>query len=388
MISGNAFTKFVKTDPRDRLEIEIGDTHQSDFLPQFKIKRWDNEVNASFRLLDNEPKQLVTEGEKIKLIGPKKEVHFYELPPSEELKEGGYEFEIILKEKPTTNKIEFSIETKGLDFFYQPELTQEDKAMGETQPENAIGSYAVYHKTKGGLNESGGKEYKVGKAGHIFRPKITDANGDWAWEELKIDIEKGILSVTIPQEFLDQAVYPIYSKGVNFGYETKGTTGTGNIKSDGYAYGSVFSPISTGNLDSMSVYIYNTTSTQDNKFCFYDASYNLMDFHNAVDYGICDAYITKTLDDGDLVTSGLDYWLVVSKGSLVTGTAAIYFDVGDAGQASADSLGNYATMPEDPWTPDFDKWAARKYSIYATYTPTPTGIASMRQLIGVGQGTR
>ncbi|KKL52074.1 hypothetical protein LCGC14_2289150 [marine sediment metagenome] len=74
-IANNTYTQVAKADPKDRLEIEIGDSKQPDFYPQVKIQRWDNEVNASFRLLDNEPKQLTTEGDTIKLIGAPKEVH-------------------------------------------------------------------------------------------------------------------------------------------------------------------------------------------------------------------------------------------------------------------------------------------------------------------------
>ena len=86
----NSYKLVPKDDPTDRLEVEIGDSKQPDFKPQVKIMRWDNEVNASFRLLDDEPKQLTTEGEKIKLIGAKKEVHLYDIAPCEEHPEGDY----------------------------------------------------------------------------------------------------------------------------------------------------------------------------------------------------------------------------------------------------------------------------------------------------------
>ena len=47
----NAYHKVVNPDWQDILEVELGDVKQLDkFYPQLKIKRWDNEVNASFRL--------------------------------------------------------------------------------------------------------------------------------------------------------------------------------------------------------------------------------------------------------------------------------------------------------------------------------------------------
>jgi len=222
----NALKATPKDDPKDRIEIELGDSKDpSTFQPQFKLMRWDNEVNASFRLVDSEPKTLVTEGDKVKLIGDKKEVHLYELPVSEELKEGGFEFEIVLKEKPLTNKIEFSIETKELDFRYQSELTKKQVDAGDLRPENVVRSYAVYHKTRGGMDFSGGKSYKAGKAFHIYRPRIEDAEGSWVWGEL--NIENNLLTVTIPQEFLDNAVYPIrHAAGLLFGNSNSGGSTT------------------------------------------------------------------------------------------------------------------------------------------------------------------
>jgi len=216
-----------KDDDKDRLEVEIGDTKEpTKFMPQVKIKRWDNEVNFSVRL--NEPDLLnktpTTEKEKIVIKGDKKEAYLYDIPISEEHPEGGFEFEVVLKEKPTSNKIEFSIEDKDVEYFYQPELTQEEIDNGCKRPENVIGSYAVYAKSNK-VNYVGGKEYKVGKVGHIFRPKIIDSAGTEVWGELHI--ENGILSVTIPQEFLDKAVYPIrHAAGLTFGNTSSGTART------------------------------------------------------------------------------------------------------------------------------------------------------------------
>ena len=130
----NTYFATPKDNPKDLIEIEIGDSKQSDFKPQFKLMRWDNEVNCSIRLIDSEPKQLITENEKIKLIGATKEVHFYDIAPNEEYPEGAHEFEVILKEKPLTNKIEFTLETKGLNFFYQLELTQQEIDEGVVRP--------------------------------------------------------------------------------------------------------------------------------------------------------------------------------------------------------------------------------------------------------------
>jgi hypothetical protein len=138
----NTYFYKPKDNPKDRIEVEVGDSKQPDFKPQVKIMRWDNEVNFSVRLKDDQVaiEAVTTSQDKIVWSKGKRDVNFYDLTEGE----GGYEFEVILKEKPATNKLEFTLNTKGLDFFYQPELTQEEKDQGATRPEKVVGSYAVY----------------------------------------------------------------------------------------------------------------------------------------------------------------------------------------------------------------------------------------------------
>lgn len=123
----------------------------------------------------------------------------------------GFEFEIVLRERPVSNVVEMAIETEGLKFYYQPELTQAEIDEGATRPENVVGSYAVYHATCGNMHkgQATAQKYQTGKAFHIYRPKVVDANGDWIWGELSIDSEAGILSITVDQQWLDSAVYPV-----------------------------------------------------------------------------------------------------------------------------------------------------------------------------------
>jgi hypothetical protein len=84
-----------------------------------------------------------------------------------------FEIEIVLDEKPATNA--FRIEgAEDLDFFYQPELTPEENAEGAFRPENVVGSYAVYHKTKanhrvGDINYATEKAYRNSGNGAIVR---------------------------------------------------------------------------------------------------------------------------------------------------------------------------------------------------------------------------
>ena len=51
-------------------------------------------------------------------------------------------------EKPLSNVISLSIQSKGLKFYYQGPLTDKEKAEGIIRPEEVTGSYAVYHESK------------------------------------------------------------------------------------------------------------------------------------------------------------------------------------------------------------------------------------------------
>ena len=196
-----------KNEPKDEIKITLGDKDALEFVPNIELKRW-SEVSFKIKpkgLESAKDKDLKFEGDKVKFDTPKISYEMYDFTEGE----GGYKYIWYLNEAPTTNKIEFDIETSGLDFFYQPELTPEEIAQGAFRPENVVGSYAVYHQTKGGMNDSAGKDYKTGQAFMIYRPHIIDANGAETWGIL--NIKDGIYSVEIPQDFLDKAVFPIKS---------------------------------------------------------------------------------------------------------------------------------------------------------------------------------
>ena len=171
-------TNFIieKKDNHSKIEVEIGDIKQESFFPQAKLKYWDNECNFSIRYNKDPDGTYELKDNKVSWESKdkKKKVHMYEL---EGFEDGGFEIEVELLEKPTSNIIEYTIQTKMFDFDYQPELTQDEINDGKFRPENVIGSYAVCHKT--GINNivdqygnSIGNQYKTGKVFHIFRPDM------------------------------------------------------------------------------------------------------------------------------------------------------------------------------------------------------------------------
>ena len=142
----NTAKRVVKDVNVDRIEVEIGDSKSDDFKPQFKFMRWNNEVNFSMRAAEHADATTTVSDGVIKYKTPEYEVHQYEKPDVGE--DGGYEFEWVLLKKPVSNTLTATIETKGLNFYYQRALTQQEKDSGKQQPDSVIGSYAVYHKTK------------------------------------------------------------------------------------------------------------------------------------------------------------------------------------------------------------------------------------------------
>lgn len=228
--------------PKEPIEIIVGDDKKPDFKPQVKFQRWDNECNLSIRLKTDKKQTPVEKDGKIST----ENTRFYEV-------ENGYEFEVILDKKPKTNIVEFTLEDKGVTYHYQPPLTKREIEAGHIMPENVIGSYAVY------TDKVGGK-YKVGKVGHIYRPEIIDASGNKVWG--KLHIENKILSVTVPQEFLDKAKYPVIVDPT-FGYTTAGAS-AGRISATqvDFRQGNYFTAPANGTLDSLhaSLALYSGTN--------------------------------------------------------------------------------------------------------------------------------
>jgi len=381
-ISNNTFIHNVKKDKKDRLQVEIGDIKQEDFYPQVKIKRWDNEVNFSVRLIDDELENpsIITKDNYIVWKKSKKEIKFYDLPVSEIYPEGGYEFEITLKEKPIKNTVEFTLQTKEIEVFYQPplneEILEEEQYATETdiynnngniishRDENVVGSYAVYYKNSP-KNVVGGKEYRAGKAFHIYRPRIEDAVGNWVWGNLSVDINNNKLIVTIPQEFLNNAVYPVtHAAGLTFGYTTKGAT-TAEI-SNGYVRASKILLSEQGELSSLAWYIKNVNvgGTPYVKHALYsDASgtpNTLLSTSNLINVLNIDGWVELTATV--LLNLG-NYWIVNNQS---TGRRNLYWDTGLSQQSLYKTI-SYTSYPSNPFG-TVGGYFDYVFSAYATYT--------------------
>lgn len=372
----NAEVDLYTLEPKDEIKIIVGDDKQIDKVyPQVKLERWSNEVNFSIRLVDTEVGEEKVSTKNDKILWEKGNIIIENYPYIDEA-DGGYKFVWYLKAKPNTNKFDFTIQSKGLDFFYQPPMTEEHLETGQTadknhiydsdgkivswRPDNIVGSYAVYHQTKGVINDENGKDYKNGQAFLIYCPHIIDANGKETWGRLHI--ENGVYSVEIPQEFLDTAVYPIKSNDT-FGYTSAG--GSYEYTSANRLYGSLFTPTANGTVTGISTYGTSFSGTANFKGAIVLQS-NLNFITNGISNVAGQPYNTyqwvqATFGTNPTITASTGYNLsfVSSTSNLV-----IMYTTGDANQGLYDSSNNYTT----PTNPTDGSRNTKKYSIYATYT--------------------
>jgi len=178
-----------------------------------------------------------------------------------------FEYEIILKQKPITNHMEFNVNSTDAVFYYQPPLyleyglTEPDATCNATdcgnfhRPVDVVGSYAVYSKSRRN------NQYKTGKLFHIYRPEIIDASNESVWGVL--DYSNEILTLTIPQEFLDKAKYPVL---VDPGFGNAGTGGSNAYLQDNHLAGTYWTfPADLDTLDNCTFYGQSNFATRSGK---------------------------------------------------------------------------------------------------------------------------
>lgn len=188
------------------------------------LNKWGGESALNISYLMPDPAGTLGQGQ-VKWTSTDQDMKVY---PATTDGDEGVEIEVIIKNHPASNIFTFHIDRyQDLDFRPQPALDQEDYSSDSRvvsctptdciddqgtvvrhRPENVVDSIAIYHKTKRDY-VIGKTNYGTGKVGHIYRHKITAADGQWTWCIQKFDPKTGNLNVTVPQDFLDSAVYPL-----------------------------------------------------------------------------------------------------------------------------------------------------------------------------------
>ena len=367
---GNAF-KFKSASDDD---VFIGEPADAVFHPLAKLNRWGDECFLKFVFDDSEvdTKNVRVNDEKVEWDTPTFTFRYY--PTAD-----GLEFEVVLKVKPLKNSFSFSIDSQNLKFFYQRPLTEEFnpddcvelseiyarlKNGGEFwRPERVVGSYAVCHDSKRD------NQYQTGKAFHIYRPQVIDASGAKAWATLNIDEQLGMMIVTLPEDFLDHATYPVVVDPT-FGYTSIGASSapaSANTKT-----ACRFQLTENGILSKITCYNSAVSGSGNVKGVIYNDSSGAPNAKQGSDSAAVSISTTPAWRDW-IVTPTLTagyYWLA----QIIEAAVNFSYDSGAANQ-TAQNADTYSDGFSDPFgTPTYYPLIL---SMYATYTIIKTVTESL-----------
>ena len=369
-------------------EVIIGDEKNfATFKNQITFKKWFNEKQGDFENhlsvippADLIPNATVTSSNGQVLIRNNKIGFYYNKDPTSD---DNLKFGLILYKKPDTNTWSFQLEGwEEYDFFYQDiwknievftkngedwvrNLDEQDHP---TRSIKVQGSYAIYHKTKKWA-AVGRTNYKTGKFGHYYRPKFIDANNNIVWANL--NIINGIVTITVSQNFLDNAVYPVKAND-EFGYHTAGgSAGSFDVPNDGIV-AKMVGTAPSGILNYITWYLEVSAHTPTFKYALYDDITTTPTTRRAIDanaFTVGDGvnsyfWASNSVDYNFTLVNGTQYsigGLWVTAGG--AGYVGYYYDV-DASYLRR--FGSNTGLP-DPWTNTTNS-ATRKVSCYATYT--------------------
>lgn len=341
--------------------------------PKITLEKWNNKdsLGVSYSKTKSKGKSVRKELTKI----TEYQVSNKESVVMEPTEDGeGFNIDILLNSKPSSNVFTYTFENwQDKDFFYQPELTPQEIANGVSRPDNVVGSYAVYSKVNKD-HITGQTNYQTGKLFHIYRPLISDANGSTTWAVL--NIVDGAMTVTVPQEFLDTAVYPVLVDPT-FGYTSVGASyeslmfGTNNYIRGYKAQSGVL-----GTGDNIRAYIIenNDSSARVIKYAIYldDGSgpnailTNSQTAEVSCEAGTINDWKIANFVSSPTIAASTNYW-VAGWGTDANSTKGVRIALDTTGSNSGFSLtSDYgASWPTPLTTEILNNW---KYSIYVTYT--------------------
>lgn len=206
--------------PKDRnLSVHIGgkdELTESKFKSEIRAERWGGEVYLKIANDNISPETASFSDNKITLDAGGIKQRFYHTTVNLEAldatrQDDALEWEVEFANPPPSNKLTYNIDfPTGLRFLYQPALTKDEIDEGCSRPDNVVGSYAVYWSQRN-------NKYMAGKFCHIYRPKLTDADGKWKWAEISIDSISKTLTFTIDLSWMATAKYPVVLGGTQLG---------------------------------------------------------------------------------------------------------------------------------------------------------------------------
>lgn len=284
-----------------------------------------------------------------------------------------YQFNITLTKPTTENVFNIPLETSGLNFYYQPPLTETESlkeydfvnathAIGKTgnvyRPINVVSSYAVY--------KANAKLGEIPKLYHIYRPLLIDSKGATSWANLSMS--KTEMQIICDNEFLAKATYPVVIDPTIGTTSIGGSTESCDVDQKRFAMAELTEDSAT--FSSISAYMKCDSGTVDVKAGIYPSdsldSYDMEDYSPLVESSAAAVttswtWVNFTID----VELDSGYYGI---GVLSSGSTDI---ANDEGYGGADNvLGGAADEYDDGLADPFGSVSrARKYmmSIFATY---------------------
>lgn len=357
--------------------------------PYLRSQRWGGEASLRINIPQAAGGKQELKDNRIQSRGGKFQVEVYAREPEEVTEEiagashtftineeGGVEFDVVLERQPSSNVFEFPVEGEGLNFYYQGALDPEhptwadgdgDGAADLFRPEMVVGSYAVYYAEQEGMlkNEETAEKYKVGKAFHVYRPRVTDNGGSAVWGELDYDAERSVLSVTVPEEWLTSAAYPVRIDP-NIGYTTAGnswwTLNANGIRSTFPVTGAPGTAVSiTASLE------YGDNLSCNSKGNIFDSGWHPLDTvgTNTMMTPSSHSWVTYNYPNGPALTTDTYYPTIWSEKNV-----GLYYDDAGTSATFVNGASTYAgTWPSSVSTSTM----SRKCSIYVTYVEGKSG---------------
>lgn len=214
---------------------------------------------------------------------------------------GRLKWDIRFDSKPASNVFTWELKhTNGLEFHYQSALTEQEVKEGKKRDDEVVGSYAVYCGKKN-------NKYKTGKVSHIYRPLCVDAKGLEVYAGLLI--EKGTLSITIPQDYIDNCTYPM-TLDPTIGYTTAPASWDGATTNALVCSMYYNQAAESGTAQKLYWYARRTTSAQETSIGYYNANGNGTP-HNIVSSGTVNITGASgawySIDVTGTITSGNNY---------------------------------------------------------------------------------
>lgn len=297
----------------------IGGKATDKFIPNVNASFYDDEF---FINLNRKGKPAVSgKSSSAEIVGDDKDIFHID-------DQGRLKWDIEFGECPKSLTLSWEIKcSDAIEFYYQGPLTEEEIKDGCVRPDEIVGSYAVY------CNKANNK-YKTGKLCHIPRPFVIDANGSREWCDMLIT--DGVLTITLPELFMQSAVYPV-RLDPTIGYTTAGGSGfaaTDRLLACGYT-----AP-SSGAANPGTIYINVRSKTSDNiRGAVYTDNSGTVASASKLSSSEAEITISGTLpawQSGAITLAGITastiYYLAVHSDSCAiaydSGTATYYYGVG------------------------------------------------------------